>query len=93
MRRNRLIALLVACALLVCSALYSAHGLADPAHGHSHCDLCVHLGGSAGTTPAAVAADKPAPGVWIRVPAETAAPLARRLGNAYLPRGPPAIPA
>ena len=47
--RHRLVALVAACALAVSAAVYAAHGLADRDHGHTHCDLCVHLSGTAGS--------------------------------------------
>ncbi|HYL71878.1 MAG TPA: hypothetical protein VEY89_11310 [Candidatus Dormibacteraeota bacterium] len=47
--RHRLVALVAACALAVSAAVYAAHGLADRDHAHTHCDLCVHLSGTAGT--------------------------------------------
>ena len=47
--RNRLIAWVATCALIVSAAVYAAHGLADRDHEHTHCDLCVHLSGTAGS--------------------------------------------
>jgi hypothetical protein len=47
--RHRLVALVAACALAVSAAVYAAHGLADRNHEHTHCDLCVHLSGTAGS--------------------------------------------
>jgi hypothetical protein len=57
--RNRLIAWVAACALIVSAAVYAAHGLADRDHEHTHCDLCVHLGGTAGSPPLAAVIGKP----------------------------------
>ena len=88
-RRNRLVALVAACALIVCSAVYSAHGLNDRGHEHEHCDLCVHFSGSAGSPAQAKVVGRPSlvvralltlPSVLLPVPA----PL-----RAHLPRGPP----
>ena len=87
--RNRLIALVAACALIGCTAVYSAHALGDRGHEHSHCDLCVHFSGSAGSPASPKVVGKPV--LVCRV-----APLRRELvlltrsplGN-YLPRGPP----
>jgi hypothetical protein len=91
LRRNRLIALVAACALIACAAVYSAHGLDDRAHEHSHCDLCVHLSGTAGAPLAAAVIGKPV--LVIRAqPARAALLLPTRspLG-AHLPRGPPQL--
>ncbi|MBS0578370.1 MAG: hypothetical protein JSR36_03800 [Proteobacteria bacterium] len=58
-RRNRLVALLAACALIACSAVYASHGLGDRGHEHEHCDLCVHFSGSAGSPAQVKVAAKP----------------------------------
>jgi hypothetical protein len=88
-RRNRLVALVAACALIVCSAVYSAHGLSDRGHEHEHCDLCVHFSGSAGSPAQAQVVGKPV----IVVRAILTLPLALLLvphpRGAHLPRGPP----
>ncbi|MBV9343921.1 MAG: hypothetical protein JO341_13610 [Gammaproteobacteria bacterium] len=57
LQRRRLLALLCACALIATTALYAGHGFEARGHGHGHCDLCVHLAGSAGSR----AAPQPAP--------------------------------
>ena len=89
LRRNRLVALVATCALIACSAVFAAHGLADRGHEHEHCDLCVHFSGSAGSPAQAKVVGKPAlvvrallilPSILLPVPA----PL-----RAHLPRGPP----
>ena len=49
LRRSQLVALFTALALIVCTAVYRAHGLGDRAHQHEHCDPGVHLSGSAGS--------------------------------------------
>src|SRR5260370_33141645 len=82
LRRNRLLALVAACMLIACSAVYSAHGLADRSHEHSHCDVCVHFGGCAGSPPPATAIGKP--GLVVRV-----APAPPAI---HLPHRPPAGP-
>ena len=57
--RNRLVALLAACTLIACTAVYSAHALGERSHEHAHCDLCVHFGGSAGSPAQSKAVGKP----------------------------------
>jgi hypothetical protein len=89
--RNSLVAYVAALALILCAALYSAHGLgAGGGHEHEHCDLCVHLSGSASSPAAAKIVGKP-PLVARVAPERAALLLPRRspLGE-HLPRGPPA---
>jgi hypothetical protein len=87
--RHRLIVLITACALIACAAVYSAHGLGDRNHEHSHCDLCVHFSGSAGSPAKATLASKPV--LVVRVapaPPQLRLPTRSPAGR-YLPRGPP----
>ncbi|MBV8783168.1 MAG: hypothetical protein JOZ67_03170 [Gammaproteobacteria bacterium] len=49
LHRRRLLALLATCALIATTAQYAAHDLGARGHSHEHCDLCVHLAGSAGS--------------------------------------------
>jgi len=89
LRRNRRLALVAACMLIACSAVYSAHGLADRSHQHSHCDVCVHFSGCAGSPPLATAIGKPV--LVVRVAPtrpEIILPTRSPLGH-HLPRGPP----
>jgi hypothetical protein len=89
--RNRLLALVAACALIACAAVYSAHGLTERSHEHSHCDLCVHFSGSAGSPAHAKAVGKPL--LVVRVAAsrpQIILPTRSPVGN-HLPRGPPAL--
>lgn len=88
-RRNQLVALFATCALIVCTAVYSAHGLGDRGHEHEHCDLCVHFSGSAGSPAQAQVIGKPV--LVVRTPTirlQTLRPTRSPLG-AHLPRGPP----
>ena len=90
LRRNRRLALVAACMLIACSAVYSAHGLADRSHQHSHCDVCVHFSGCAGSPPLATAIGKPV--LVVRVAPtrrEIILPTRSPVGH-HLPRGPPA---
>jgi hypothetical protein len=89
--RNRLPALVAACALIACSAVYSAHAIDDRSHEHSHCDLCVHFSGSAGSPAQAKAVGKPL--LVVRVAAsrpQIVLPTRSPVGN-HLPRGPPLL--
>jgi hypothetical protein len=92
LRRNQLVALLAALALACCAALYAAHGLGDRGHEHEHCDLCVHLSGSAGTSASPQVLGHP---VLVAHVAAIALPPAlpeRFPPGLSLPRGPPAMP-
>jgi hypothetical protein len=92
LRRNRLVAFAAACALIVCAAVYSAHGLGDRSHEHEHCDLCVHFSGSAGSPAQAKISGKPVLVVRVTTPrAPTLRPTRSPVG-AHLPRGPPPEP-
>jgi len=90
LRSNRLVALVAACMLIACSGVYSAHGLGDRSHEHSHCDLCVHFSGCGGSAPHAKATGKPV--LVVRVAPtrrEIILPTRSPVGH-HLPRGPPA---
>lgn len=89
-RRNRLVALVAALTLIVCSAVFSAHGFGDRGHEHEHCDLCVHFSGSAGSPAQAKVVGKPVLVVLAEPPAPLQLLLARSPLGAHLPRGPPA---
>ena len=89
LRRNRLVALVATCALIVCSAVFSAHGLGDRAHEHEHCDLCVHFSGSAGSPAQAKVVGKPVLVVRAILALPTVfCPVAAAF-RAHRPRGPP----
>ena len=87
--RNRLIALVAAGALIGGAAVYSAHALGDRAHEHSHCDLCLHFSGSAGSAAQPKIVGKPVLVARIAPPRrEIILPTRSPVGN-HLPRGPP----
>ena len=88
-RRNQLVALCAAFALIVCAAVYSAHGLGDRGHEHEHCDLCVHFSGSAGSPAQVKIVGKPV--LIVRLAPIPAGRLvaARPPAGLHLPRGPP----
>ena len=89
LRRNRMIALFAAVAMVVVMCGYAAHDLADRPSTAHHCDWTVHFTGVAGSAPHPVPIAKPALAAW-RVPlvAAAAARSTRRL-RAHLARGPP----
>jgi hypothetical protein len=89
-RRNRLVALVAACTLIACAAVYSAHAVSERAHGQTHCDLCVHFSGSAGSQAQAKPVTHSVPVLrTLLAPVPLKLP-ARPLLGLPLPRGPPA---
>ena len=88
--RNRWVAFLAACALIACSASYSAHAIGDRGHAHTHCDLCVHFSGSAGSPSSAKVVGKPVLAVRLAPERPAIVLIARSPVGAHLPRGPPA---
>jgi hypothetical protein len=90
-RRNQLVAVLATLALIVCTAVYSAHGLGERAHEHEHCDLCVHFSGSAGAPAQVKVVGKPV--LVCRLAAIPAGfvLLTRPPSGLHLPRGPPRL--
>lgn len=88
-RRNRLVVLLTACALIACTAVFAAHDVGERAPAHAHCDLCSHFSGSAGSPAAAKVAGKPVLVVRVVPPRAGVALITRSPLGAHLPRGPP----
>lgn len=87
--RNAWVAYAATVALILCGALYAAHGLGDRAHEHEHCDLCVHLGGSAASPAQAQVIGKAVLVARVHaVPAGVVLVSRSPLGP-HLPRGPP----
>jgi hypothetical protein len=89
-RRNQLVAIFATFALIVCAAVYSAHGLGDRAHEHEHCDLCVHFSGSAGAPAQVKIVGKPVLVCRLAALPASLVLAARPPGGLHLPRGPPA---
>jgi hypothetical protein len=90
-RRNRLVAVFATLALILCTAVYSAHGLGDHAHEPEHCDLCVHFSGSAGAPAQVKIVGKPVLVCRLAaIPAGIVLP-ARPPHGRHLPRGPPSL--
>lgn len=89
LRRNRLIALVAAVAMVVVICGYTAHDLGDRP-GHScHCDWTMHFTGVAGSAPHPVAIAKPVLATWLRPSVAVAAPRSARRLRAHLARAPP----
>lgn len=89
LRRNRLIALVAAVAMVVVICGYGSQDLGDRPGQSCHCDWTMHFTGVAGSAPHPVAIVKPVLASWLRPPVAIAgAPGVRRL-RAHLARAPP----
>lgn len=89
LRRNRLIALVTAVAMVVVICGYASHDLGDRPSQSTHCDWSMHFTGVAGSAPLPVAIVKPVPATWVRPSvAGTALRSVPRL-RAHLARAPP----
>jgi len=89
LRRNRLVAFIAALTLIIGLCAYSAHGFGDRVHENGHCDLCIHLSGSAGSPAQAFLVGKPVLVVQAPIERRTVVRYARRRVPSLLPRGPP----
>lgn len=86
-----MLVLCAAIALIAATSLYARHALDRPDHAHEHCDLCLHLGGTAGTPSSPAIAGKPVLATHaVRVASEVT-PAQRRIAGLHLPRGPPRL--
>ncbi|HEX8758148.1 MAG TPA: hypothetical protein VF745_17560 [Steroidobacteraceae bacterium] len=89
LRRNRLVALIAAIAMVVVICGYSAQTQADGASHSCHCDWTMHFTGVAGSAPHPVPIVKPVLAAWrMQAPAAAVPRSVRRL-RAHLARGPP----
>jgi hypothetical protein len=87
--RHLVLALLTAIALIAAAAQYSRHDLGDLRHGQEHCDLCSHLGATAGSPPALVVPGRPVLGLGTLLAGHDFILPARPSAGIRLPRGPP----
>jgi hypothetical protein len=92
LRRQRLLAIITAFAMVVCICSFTAHGFATHGHDRVHCDWDMHFSGVAGAAPKPAPLARPL--LAARLPAATATPAPRspRRLRAHLARGPPAQP-
>jgi hypothetical protein len=89
LRRNRLIALLAAVAMVVVICGYAAHDPAGSPGQACHCDWTMHFTGVAGSAPQPVPVVKPALAGWRVPPVAQAALRGPRRERAHLARAPP----
>jgi hypothetical protein len=87
--RIRLVAFIAAITLIVALGAYSAHGFGDRVHDNGHCDLCVHLSGTAGSPAQATVVGKPVLVVRVQLESPEIIRSARRRVGTQLPRAPP----
>jgi hypothetical protein len=91
LRRNRLIALFAALAMVVVICGYSAHDPGTEAGQPCHCDWTMHFTGMAGSAPHPVLPVKPILAGWRLPPVTAAAPRSVRRIRSHLARAPPAL--
>jgi len=89
LRRNRLIALLAAVAMVVVICGYGAHDAAGGPTQSCHCDWTMHFTGVAGSAPHPVPVVKPVLAGWRVAPVAQAAVRGARRVRAHLARAPP----
>jgi hypothetical protein len=87
-----LVAAFIAAFLIVGLVAYSAHGFADRTHDNGHCDLCVHISGTAGAPAHTVVVGSPLFAVRIPLARPEVIRAERRRIATQLPRGPPTTP-
>jgi hypothetical protein len=84
-----LLVLLTAIALIAAAAQYSRHDLGEPQHSQGHCDLCSHLGCTAGSPAHASVPGKPVLGLGSLQAGHHFILSSRPSAGTSLPRGPP----
>jgi len=89
LRRNRLIALLTAAAMVVVLCGNTAHDQGNRPSHSCHCDWTMHFTGVAGSAPHPVAVVKPVLAAWVRPPIAAVAMRGARRLRAHLARAPP----
>lgn len=90
LRRNRLIALVAAAAMIVVICGFTAHGFSPHAGDPDHCDWSMHFSGVAGSAPKPAPIARPVLTAWVPSSTPQAVPRNRRRVRAHLARGPPA---
>jgi hypothetical protein len=90
-RRNRLVALVAAIALIVAASVYTAHGFGERVHDEVHCVLCAHFSGTGGSPSPAVVVGKPVLVMWVPLAQPQSILPVRRKASTHLPRAPPLL--
>jgi hypothetical protein len=89
LRRNRLIALVTAIAMVVVICGYTSQTQEDGPSQSTHCDWSMHFTGVAGSAPHPVVIVKPVLATWLRPPVAAAARRSVRRLRTHLARAPP----
>lgn len=88
-RRNRLIALVAAVAMVVVVCGYASQDLEGSSGQPCHCDWTMHFTGVAGSAPHPVPVARPILATWMRPAVAALAPRGIRRLRAHPARGPP----
>ncbi len=89
-RRQRLLAIIVAFAMVVCICGFTAHGFVTHGADRDHCDWDMHFMGVAGAAPKPAPLARPVLAGRLPPAAPAAVPRRRRRLRTHLARGPPA---
>lgn len=89
-RRQRLLAIIVAFAMVVCICGFTAHGFAGHGQVPDHCDWDMHFTGVAGAAPKPTPIARPILAAWLPAAPPAAVLLSVRRLRAHRARGPPA---
>ena len=89
-RRQRLLAIIAAFAMVTCICGFTAHGFASHGADTDHCDWTMHFTGVAGSAPHPVAVARPVLAARLPPPPAAVEPRSARRLRAHLARGPPA---
>ena len=89
-RRQRLLAIIVAFTMVACICGFTAHGFAAHGQGSDHCDWDMHFAGVAGAAPKPAPIARPILAAWLPAAAPAAIPFSARRLRAHRARGPPA---
>lgn len=88
-RRQRLLAIIAAFAMVTVICGFTTHGFSADTSGSGHCDWTIHCTGLAGSAPHPVPVIKPVLAGWRLPPVAQAALRSARRVRAYLARAPP----
>jgi hypothetical protein len=89
-RRQRLLAIITAFAMIVCICGFTAHGFTTHGADQDHCDWDMHFSGLAGAAPKPAPLARPVLAARLRATPPTAVRRRPRRLRAHLARGPPA---
>jgi hypothetical protein len=90
LRRQRLLAIITAFAMVACICGFTAHGFATHGAEHVHCDWDMHFSGVAGALPLPAPLARPVLAARLPATPSTSVWRAGRRVRAHLARGPPA---